>query len=369
MKKPVTALCLIFLLATGAFGQPKRPDFEVIAYYSGNGENLETYSIGKLTQIIFSFLVLKDDTLFFPSPQRKEALRKVVALKEKFPQLKVLVSMGGWGGCKTCSDVFARPESRKRFAGSVARVMQDYGADGIDLDWEYPAIAGYPGHAYRPEDRDNFTDLVYQIRKVMGPRGILSFAAGGFTGFLENSIDWKRVMPHIDRVNLMTYDLVHGYSTQTGHHTALYSRLPYQAESTDNCVQWLLSHGVTPEKIVIGSGFYARIWEKVDSMQQGLFQKGSFKQSLDFKDFTRLHPDSGWVHHWDRQAKAPYAYHAPDKLYATFDNEVSLKEKVTYARQYKLGGIMFWELACDLPGNGLLDRLYESVVNTSRDEP
>jgi chitinase len=353
---------IFFLLAFGASGQLQKQPFEVIAYYSGNGDNIEQHSIGKLTQIIFSFLVLKDDTLHFPSPQRKEALKKVVALKQKYPGLKVLVSMGGWGGCKTCSDVFSVPESRKRFAASVARVMKEYNVDGIDIDWEYPAIPGFPGHAYRPEDKDNFTDLMVQTRKAMGPKGELSFAAGGFTQFLEKSVDWKAVMPHLNRVNLMTYDLVHGFSTRTGHHTALYSHAPHQTESTDNCVQWLLAKGVPAEKLVIGSGFYARIWENVSKTNNGLFQEGKFRRSVDYKNFSYLEPDSGWVHQWDLKAMAPYAYHRTANLFATYDNSESLNEKVKYARNFRLGGIMFWELGCDAPGNGLLDALHEAVL-------
>jgi chitinase len=354
-------LLIFSLLSHGVFGKQQKPPFEIIAYYSGNGENIEQYSIGKLTQIIFSFLVLKDDTLAFPSPRRKEALRKVVALKQKFPNLKVLVSMGGWGGCKTCSDVFAMAGSRKRFAASVASLMKEYDVDGIDIDWEYPAIAGFPGHTYRPEDRDNFTDLMVQLRREMGPDAELSFAAGGFTQFLEKSVDWKAVMPYLDRVNLMTYDLVHGFSTRTGHHTALYSHAPHQTESTDNCVQWLLANGVPSGKLVIGSGFYARIWENVSKENNGLFQEGKFKRSFDYKDFSYLEPDSGWVHQWDMTAMAPYAYNRTASLFATYDNSESLKEKVNYARNLQLGGIMFWELGCDVPGDGLLDQLHESV--------
>ena len=53
------------------------------------------------------------------------------------------------------------------FAISTANVIGSFDADGIDLDWEYPGISGYPGHNYKPEDRENFTDLVVQLRKYM----------------------------------------------------------------------------------------------------------------------------------------------------------------------------------------------------------
>jgi chitinase len=338
-------------------------NFQVIAYYSGNGEGLDKYAIGNLTQIIYSFANLKDDTIYLSSGDKREGLKKVAALKTRFPKLKVLVAFGGWGGCQTCSDVFAKPESRKHFAQSVARLIKEYGIDGIDLDWEYPTIPGPPGHLYKPEDKANFSDLIFQIRKAIGPTAELSFAAGGFTAFLEQSVDWNAIMPFVNRVNLMTYDLVHGYSTQTGHHTALYSRSE-QKESIDNCVQWLIKSGVSPEKLIIGAAFYARIWENVSNANWGLYKEGKFKQSLDYKDFEKLEPDSGWAHQWDEISFAPYASHKTKFLFATYDNGMSLYEKVKYARKFGLGGIMFWELLCDKPGDGLLESLYQAVENT-----
>ena len=87
--------------------------------------------------------------------------------KKNYPKLKVLVSLGGWGGCETCSDVFSSEKARTEFAISTADIIESFNADGIDLDWEYPGISGYPGHSYKPEDRENFTDLIVQLRKYM----------------------------------------------------------------------------------------------------------------------------------------------------------------------------------------------------------
>jgi chitinase len=126
----------------------------------------------------------------------------------------------------------------------------------------------------------------------------------------------------------------------------------------------LLQKGFPSEKFVIGAAFYARIWEGVDRKNWGLHQQGKFKQALDFKDFDALSPDSGWVHHWDMKAYAPYAYHKTKNLFVTYDNGMSISEKVMYARRQNLGGIMFWELQCDKSEQGLLHALYESVLKT-----
>ena len=144
-----------------------------------------------------------------------------------------------------CSDVFSSAEGRKEFSQSVLDLNKLYGTDGIDLDWEYPAVEGYPDHAFKPADRPNFTALVRELRNTLGNKYEITFAAGGFQQFLDDAVEWKEVMSVVDRVNLMTYDLVNGNSIVTGHHTGLYSS-PEQHESTDNAVQYLIKLGYLP---------------------------------------------------------------------------------------------------------------------------
>ena len=134
-----------------------------------------------------------------------------------------MLSLGGWGGCAPCSETFATPRGRRVFAASTLRLLARTGTDGIDIDWEYPAVEGYPGHRYSPDDRHNFTLLMKELRATLGREYELSFAAGGYTDCILRSIEWSGVMPWVDRVNVMTYDLVNANSTVTGHQTPLYS--------------------------------------------------------------------------------------------------------------------------------------------------
>jgi chitinase len=233
--------------------------------------------------------------------------------------------------------------------------------DGIDLDWEYPAIAGPPGHPYGPADRHNFTLLVQALRKAIGNDAEISFAAGGYPEYLRNSVEWPLVMPLVNRVNLMSYDLVNGYSTRTGHHTPLYST-PSQIPSVDNGVHYLDSVGVAPSKIVIGAAFYARVFSGVPAAANGLYQAGKFKTSVNYKDFAdTLSAARGFVTYWDNVAKAPYAYSARRQEYASFDNDQSIRLKTQYVRAKHLGGIMFWELTGDKTQNGLLETMYQAA--------
>ena len=360
MKYLALLLSLMISLAGNARQNPKGP-YEVIAYFTGNAATLKQYPLHQLHQVIFSFLHLSADTLTFTTPEKRQRLREITALKQQYPHLKILVSLGGWGGCKECSPVFAKAESRRNFAASVVRILKDYNADGIDLDWEYPTIPGHPGHPYSPDDKNNFTELIKELRRQMGPAYQLSFAAGGFTQFLEEAVDWKAIMPLVNRVNLMTYDLVGGYSTRTGHHTPLYS-CTGQKESTDHCVQWLLKHGVPAKKLVIGAAFYGRTWVGVDSANNGLFGSGTFNSFVGYRQFnTRLSADSGYLRHWDPQAQAPYLYNPAKKEFATYDDPQSIRLKAAYMKKHKLGGIMFGELTKDAPEGPLLPAIWEGI--------
>ena len=360
MKINILFFFLIISLSAGAQStgsvSPK-----IIAYATGSAETIKQYPVDKLTHIIYSFLKIQNDTLTFRDSIQENNVRQLVTLKATYPQLKIMVSVGGWGGCSICSDLFASAEHRENFAKTTVALFKQYGIDGLDLDWEYPAIEGFPGHKYDAADKDNFTQLVKAIRNEMGNDYLLTFAAGGFTQYLQQSIDWDAVMSQVDFVNLMTYDLVGGYATVTGHHTLLQHSMPGQ-ESTVNAVNWLLDKKVSSNKLIIGAAMYARVWDSVPDINHGLYQSGKFKQGVDYADFKNYFNDtSGFKYYWDKKAKAPYQYNASKNLFATFDDERSIREKIKFIRRKKLGGIMFWELGEDARVDGLVDVMYKGL--------
>lgn len=351
-------------LALGEAGTPPpapKPRLAVIAYYAGDATAIQRYPVGELTHIIYSFLHLQGAQLAFDNAQSAATVAALVKLKTQYPQLKVLLSLGGWTGCPTCSQVFATAQGRAAFATSVKQVLQQTHTDGLDLDWEYPAIAGPPGHRFAPEDRHNFTLLVQTLRATLGRQYEISFAAGGFPAYLRHSVEWPAVMAVVDRVNLMSYDLVNGYSTRTGHHTPLYST-PQQRESVAEGVRFLDSVGVAPRQVVIGAAFYARVFGQVAPAANGLYQPGKFRRAVNYRDFgDSLSAAQGFRQYWDSTAQAPYAYNARRQEFATFDNARSLQLKARYARAKHLGGVMFWELTGDVPQHGLLDDLAQAA--------
>jgi chitinase len=318
----------------------------------------------------------------------------MVSLKKVNPNLKVIVSLGGGRGCKTCSEAFSTEAGRIDFAKSMTEFHQYFGTDGLDLDWEFPTVEHFVGQLYSPADKKNFTALVAAIRKY-NPGKELSFAAGAHAGIFEEVVEWKKVMQMMDYVNIMTYD-IGSYQNRpdlpqyrhlalgedakiTYHHTALYStkdklhavpgryaqfKTPGQERSVDWCVKYLLKLGIPAEKIIVGAAFYGRAYENVEPLNDGLYMTGTYKGGVNFKNFeTALSPDSGWVYHWDEVAMAPWAYNAKKREFVTFDDKKSIELKTKYVIDNKLGGIMFWQLGSDSYREGLLDVIDKTKRN------
>ena len=346
----------VVTFASSVHGQKK---LSVIAYYTGDDKKIDEFEVNKLTHIIYSFCHLKEGKLSVDNKQDSLSIKHLVSLKNKYPKLKIMLSLGGWGGCAPCSEAFSTAEGRLLFAESVKEVNDYFKTDGIDLDWEYPTIEGHPGHLYQAADKKNFTDLIIIIRKILGKKNELSFAAGGFQKFLDDAVEWKKIMPLVNRVNIMSYDLVNGYSTVTGHHAPLFSTNSVE-ESADRAVQYLIKLGIPSEKLVIGTAFYTRVWKNVANSSNGLYQSGVHTSGTAYKDYTATYTkEKGWKYYWDDKAKSAHWYNETKQLFATGDDLNSIAEKTNYAIKNKLGGIMFWELVQDTPRNGLVDKIHQ----------
>lgn len=356
-------LIILFLLAESfSLELAAQPDsnFRIVGYYSGPTHLVDSFEMDKLSHLIFSFGHLQDNRLHIGSAADSATIKKMVALKTRNPKLKVILSLGGWGGCKTCSDVFNTTAGREEFAQSVIEVSDYFKTDGIDLDWEYPSIQGPPDHTFRKEDRRNFTLLLKELRKVNGENFEISFAAGGFTTYIDSAVEWKEVIRYTDFVNIMSYDLVHGYSKISGHHTPLYST-PQQIESTDHAVQLLLKAGVPAEQLVIGAAFYGRFFQIDEGNPVDLYEPCHFLHGFSSKDMLdSLHITNGFEKKWDDIAHAPYAINTKRRLVATYDDEKSVALKTKYAVEHKLGGIMFWQMCDDKFRGGLLEAIQTS---------
>ncbi len=367
-------------------------EIAVIAYYMAkNNYSPSEIPVGKLTHIIFSFTDVIDNKMAFRRPESGDRLKELVIQKQRNPGLKVMVACGGWGGSGGFSDMAASADKREVFIQSVIDFINDYEIDGLDIDWEYPGLPGI-GNPYRPEDKENFTALMKGLREAMDATGrklTLTFAAAGWDKYFDN-IEADEVMKYADYMNLMTYDFVGDNQPYTAHHTNLglitlndlkgtaylefindsiinNGEPDWQPRSIENIINYCTGLGVDHKQLVIGAAFYGKSWKVETTENNGLFQptKGPQTGGLSYAEIRdSMENKNGYTVYRDETAKAPFIFNINDSLFVTFDDTLSVKLKARYALDNKLGGIMFWEQSQDTrDGNGLLDAIFEEVVN------
>src|SRR5687768_8536328 len=137
-------------------------DYRVIGYVA-DGPALPKISADKLDVINFAFAQVNPaHEVFLPQETAARSLAGLVALRKINPDLKVLLSIGGWGA-GNFSEAALTEAARARFADTALALVRKHDLDGLDIDWEYPAHPG-PGISHRPEDEQNFTLLLQAIR-------------------------------------------------------------------------------------------------------------------------------------------------------------------------------------------------------------
>ena len=357
--------------------------FALMAYYVPNDVfPPDDLPLEKLTHIIFSFSKVVDSEMAFDTPANDSLLRVLVEQRAEHPDLKVMIACGGWGA-DGFSDMASTAANRERFVASTVDFVQRYALDGVDIDWEYPAIPA-AGTGARPEDTENFTALMKGLREALDqlerPQ-TLTFASAGWAPYYDN-IETKEVMKYADYMNIMTYDQVGGYSPVTGHHTAfgfiekadlegtpfldtLQKNSPErEPQSIERIVAFVRDLGIDPQQLIIGGAFYGRAWKGVPTANHGLYQphKGFHVQWMPYRTIRADYENkNGFTRHWDTVALAPTVYNPTDSIFISYDDPESLALKMAYAKKEGLGGMMFWQLSNDTrEENGLLDAMYDA---------
>ncbi|XP_073845180.1 chitinase 8 [Musca autumnalis] len=287
-------------------------------------------------------------------------VRKFNALKLKNPTLKTLAAVGGWNeGSKKFSIVAADAAKREKFVTSVVQFLQKYGFDGIDLDWEYPGQR----HKLENKDRENYLQLLKELKEGLEPFGyLLTAAVGSIKASAEISYDIPEMMKYLDFVNVMAYDLHGPWDPVVGINAPLYpgprdtTELAKQL-NVDAIVKYWLSQGAAPEKLILGVPFYGRSFtlENPNNHQVGDAHIGrgmAGKYSVEpgvvgYNEFCEKlqNEKSLWNLEWEADQKVPYAYN--DRQWIGYENEKSLALKAYYVVKENLGGIMVWSIESD----------------------
>ena len=273
-----------------------------------------------LTHINYSFAHIKSDfeTLDIKTESR---LKKIVALKNGNPNLKVMLSVGGWGA-GNFSEMAADESHRKNFCNNCLAAVKKYNLDGIDLDWEYPTSSS-AGISSSPEDTKNFTLLLKDLRAALGDDLLITMASSASAKY----VDFGSAMPYLNFVNIMTYDM----GKPPYHNSGLYKSSATK-RSCDEAVALHYSAGVPYDRMVLGIPFYGH-------------GDGSAFTS-ESVDFNEIDP-TGYTVCWDKTAQVPYLADASGKMVLSYDDEISVGLKAAYAKEKGLLGAMYWNIEAD----------------------
>ena len=288
-----------------------------------------------MTHLNYAFGHVNDtfDGVRVDNPER---LRQMVALKKTNPDLKVMLSVGGWGSGRF-SEMAMEGKRRKAFAKDCLRVVEEFGLDGIDIDWEYPTSSA-ADISSSPKDTDNFTKLMKELRKVLGDDNLLTLASAASAEY----IDFKAIEPYMDFVNIMAYDMANAPK----HHSALYESENSGSITSDKAVKAHIAAGMPAEKLVLGMPFYGRGGLKISS----------------FNDYKDLHRHTGVVEKWDEKAMVPYLEDEEGVLQLGYENPRSLRIKCEYALENGLKGAMYWDYDGDNQDGDLRKTVAEAIL-------
>ena len=246
----------------------------------------------------------------------------------------------------------------------------------IHQDWEFPNLEGY-GNVHRPEDKENFTlllrdfrDALNELQKGENKHYLLTIAAASFDDYIANT-ELGKLQQYLDFMNVMAYDMYESdYDSIAGHHTPLFTNpMDHKKFSSDEAIKRIVKTGVPIEKLVLGVAFYGRAWEVTSAENHGLYQQGGPVKKQVNASFKNLKPNlenkNGFVRYWDSISMAPYLFNEKEKIFITYDDEQSLREKCKYIKENNLKGAMFWQYYSDYD-HRLLETLYNELLKKEK---
>jgi len=351
-------LCWFLLIGINTIAHAQKK-YVIIGYVGGYRGFIDTNMVDarKLTIINYAFVNVQNNRATLSHLVSDSVnLRYLAGLKKRNPDLKIMISIGGWTWSGNFSDAVLSDTSRQAFAASAVAIVKKYQLDGVDIDWEYPDQNGN-GNIHRPVDKQNYTLMFQalrqdldQLQKQTKQKYLLSTAAGGFKGFLQHT-EMDKAQQYLDYINLMTYDYFPDSLNVAVHHTALYGSKKYNAtEYSDRAVNDFVAAGVPRSKLVIGIAFYGHSYQTADTLHNGLGSK-VVRQMRAGGGYTfikdSLITNKSFKYYRDNDAQAPYLFNNSTNQFVTFDDEWSVKNKCQYVKDNGMAGVMFWEYAND----------------------
>lgn len=296
------------------------------------------------------------------TPAQKQDLDKLVAYrKESNPNARIYIAIGGWRGDDDGFDlvfeeIARNVEKRKLFISDIMALVDAYGADGIDIDWEYPRVQFADEYALFVRELANELHRrnKYLSSAVIGTRDKMT-DSGNADAYLDSTLR------DFDSINLMAYDMEFENHSTFQH-------------AIDSIDYWVNERKVPPQKVMLGLPVYSRNnWQ-------------------DWSYITLQHPDqenedtSSWNQNEFGELVSPQGYSVVNACRNSFEfipdvakpaeNKTNyynglplIIKKTELALSTKLGGVMFWEAPLDAakPEYSLIHAAYQVMSGMTVD--
>ncbi|GAV06010.1 hypothetical protein RvY_16053 [Ramazzottius varieornatus] len=316
------------------------------------------------THLVYTYASIYQNKIFTQLPSLDEYtdggygnLARFAALKQRNPQLKVLIGVGGWvAGGWIFSNMAQTPEGRQEFIQSVQEFCAAHNFDGIFIDWLYPAVGARGG---APDDLSNFASLLTEMRATFDEGSDTSLFIGTTVAsapdYLAN-YNAEAINNAADLVYVITYDLAGYWNGTITHPSPLFST-DIDALSVDSSIRMWQDAGIDSSKLVLGIPFFARTYrvpnnpapaESYGGVFSGDGHRGLVSQAPGFlwyfETCSRI-ALAGYTVVRDQISSVPYAY-SNDNL-IMYEDVQSVQDKARYARTSKLSGVYLFSIDQD----------------------
>ncbi|WP_344846436.1 glycosyl hydrolase family 18 protein [Kribbella ginsengisoli] len=284
--------------------------FKSIGYLPSWAGSVSAVQYSKLTHINYAFVLPNSNGTLQGVPDSGKLSSLVSTAHAN--GVKVSLSIGGWNdGNDSAFESFAASSGgRTTFTNAVMGLINQYGLDGVDIDWEYPD----PGAS-----GDHYTLLMQQLSNTLHGQGKLLTAAVVSEGDTANGVQ-PAVFGYVDWLNIMAYD---GGSPHANYDWSIAS------------ANFWKNRGLPKAKTVLGVPFYSR------------------PGYLTYSQIVAMNPNNANV----------------DCIQANgaqqcYNGIPTIKRKTTWAVA-NAGGIMNWELSQDTTGStSLVSAIFDAAGGT-----
>ncbi|KZT03657.1 carbohydrate-binding module family 5 protein [Laetiporus sulphureus 93-53] len=283
-------------------------------------------------------------------------LKQMYLFKLANRNLKVLLSVGGYTYSQDGHFSFVTDSGlRANFVTSAVSFVENFGFDGIDIDFEY---------ANTPALAEGFADLLTELRAGFDalatkkgdtvPYQITAASPAGYDNYQYFNV------PQMDAAltywNLMAYDYAGSWLNITANQANLYDHQLTNV-STHLALEWYIANGATPSKITMGIPLYGRSFEKTAGIGAAYNGVGPGTLQAGIYSYSDL-PLAGATVYENYTDVASYSYDSSSMELVSYDTPSIVTKKAQYVMDNGLAGSMFWELSTDKVGS-------ESLVYTA----